>query len=40
MSAEKRMPGYTGFQPQHQNEDSDALKRDNRFYIPGKYYNG
>ena len=37
MDDTKKMPGYTGYKPQFQNEDSGAGNlRDNRFYIPGK----
>ena len=36
MSEEKKMPGYTGFRPQFANEGDECIKRDNRFYIPGK----
>ena len=36
MEENKKMPGYTGYKPQHSNEADSVNARDNRFYIPGK----
>ena len=36
MEENKKMPGYTGYKPQHSNEAGSVNARDNRFYIPGK----
>ena len=33
---EKKMPGYTGFRPSEE-MDHEGMRRDNRFYIPGKF---
>ena len=39
MEEEKRMPGYTGYKPQYANDDAiSGSTRDNRFYIPGKFF--
>ena len=40
MEQQNRIPGYTGYKPQFENENDPACTgqvRDNRFYIPGKY---
>ena len=38
---EAKMPGYTGYKPQFQDEtptyQGESVARDNRFYIPGRY---
>tara|TARA_B110001450_G_scaffold145656_1_gene136131 strand:- start:243 stop:518 length:276 start_codon:yes stop_codon:yes gene_type:complete len=36
MEETKKMPGYTGYKPQHLTEEASKNLRDNRFYIPGK----
>ena len=39
MEENKKMPGYTGYKPQFENDNELATGglRDNRFYIPGKF---
>ena len=32
---EKKIPGYTGYKPQFENEHEELAQKDNRFYIPG-----
>ena len=40
-SAQQRIPGYTGYKPQFEDEipgeNNSQVTRDNRFYIPGKF---